>query len=179
MKLTRAGFLGGLAALAFPAAARGQADDAGVLNFALVLEQLQATLYREALELEIGADLGSLVHGFAEHEREHIELLTAQLRKLGAEPGERARFEFRLEDREEFVALAPTIEDTVVSAYLGAIPSARTAPVRELLTRIVHTEAQQASTLRLLAGYRAAPLAFDEVLSQTLVVDKIRPFVLP
>ncbi len=87
------------------------------------------------------------------------------------------RFTFELETRDEFLRLAPTIEDTVVGAYVGAVSAARSPEVRELLAGVVHVEAQQASTLRMLAGETAAPLAFEEVLSRPVLLDRVRPFI--
>ena len=170
--LTRAAFLrrvtlAAAAPLASPAAARADEDDRAVLNFALLLEDLQVTLYREALELDLGFDLAGLLRTFADHENEHVE----RLRALGGGSAEPMRFAYGLETRDELLQLAPTVEDTVVGAYIGAIPAATTPSVRALLAGIVHTEAQQASTLRMLASETAAPAAFDEVLSRTVLLD--------
>ena len=176
--LTRAAFLrrvalAAAAPLAVPATARADEDDRAVLNFALLLEDLQVTLYREALELDLGFDLAGLLRAFADHENEHVE----RLRALGAGSAEPLRFAYGLETRDELLQLAPTVEDTVVGAYVGAIPAATSPEVRALLAGIVHTEAQQASTLRMLAAETAAPAAFDEVLSRTVLLDRVRPFI--
>lgn len=161
-----------VAPLVVPATASAQERDRAVLNFALLLERLQATLYREALELDLGFDLAGLLRAFADQEREHLDRLKA----LGGVEAT-LRFTYQLETRDEFLRLAPTVEDTVVGAYLGAIPAARSPEVRTLLSGVLHVEAQQASTLRMLGGDSAAPLAFEEVLSRTVLLDRIRPFI--
>ena len=149
--LRRAALLS-LAAPTAPALAQGiddpaRANDAEVLNFALQLEELQATLYRAALELDdLGPGLRSLVSEYAAHGREHVELLTAELRKLSAEPETRPRFGFEFEDRDDFRRVARRVEDIVVGAYNGAIPAVLSSYVRVLLTRIVHVEAQHAAS---------------------------------
>ena len=172
--MTRGAFLLALTApLALPAAASAAQRDQAVLDFALLLEELQTTLYREALELSIGFDLGGLLRRFAEQEEEHVE----RLRALGGGSVASPRFRYELETREEFLRLAPTVEDTVVGAYAGAIPAAEAPEVRAELAGIVHVEAQQASTLRRLAGEPAAPLAFEEVLSRPVLMDRVRPFI--
>ncbi|MDA0142164.1 ferritin-like domain-containing protein [Solirubrobacter deserti] len=171
--MTRGAFLLALASpLALPAGASAVERDRSVLNYALLLEKLQTTLYEEALKLSIGFDLGGLLRTFADHEEAHVERLTA----LGGVPAT-LRFSYELETREEFLRLAPTVEDTVVGAYVGAIPAAETPEVRALLASIVHVEAQQASTLRALAGEPAAPLAFEEVMSRPVLLDRVRPFI--
>ena len=123
-RLTRAAFLrrvtlAAAAPLAVPAIARSDEDDRAVLNFALLLEDLQVTLYREALELDLGFDLTGLLRTFADHEHEHVE----RLRALGGGSAEPLRFAYGLETRDELLQLAPTVEDTVVGAYVGAIPA--------------------------------------------------------
>ena len=168
--MTRRAFLAAVAApLVVPATA--SAED-GALNYALLLERLQTTLYAEALKLEMGFDLAGLVRTFAEQEEEHVR----RLRALGGREGD-MRFSFALETRDEFLRLAPTVEDTVVGAYAGAVPAAATPAARTLLKQIVHVEAQQAATLRRLADEVAAPLAFEELLGRPVLLDRIRPFI--
>ena len=166
------------AAPAAPAFAQGiddpaTANDAEVLNFLLQLEELQATLYREALELDLGPGLRSLVSEYAAHGREHVELLTGELRKFGSEPEERPRFGFDMKDRDDFGPVARRVEDIVVGAYNGAIPAVLSKFVRELLVRIVHVEAQHAASF----GTVAAPAGFDAVLSQAVVIQRIDRYV--
>jgi rubrerythrin len=155
---------------------RASANDAEVLNFALQLEELQASLYRAALELDLGPGLRSLVNEYAAHGREHVEVLTRELRKLGSEPEERPRFGFELADRDDFRRVARRVEDIVVGAYNGAIPSVLSSYVRVLLARIVHVEAQHAASFST-AGRPAAEQSFDAVLSQAVVVQRIERYV--
>ena len=150
------------------------ANDAEVLNFALQLEELQGSLYRQARELDdLGPGLRSVVSEYAAHEREHVAVLTAELRKLGTEPEERPRFGFDIEDRDDFVRVARQVEDIVVGAYNGAIPAVLSDYVRALLVRIVHVEAQHAASF----GTVAAPAGFDAVLSQAVVIQRIDRYV--
>ena len=174
-RLTRRTFL---AAMTAPLrrsapAARADEDDRAVLNFALLLEDLQVTLYREALELDLGFDLAGLLR----RSPTTSASTSSGCARSGAGRRSRLRFAYGLETRDELLQLAPTVEDTVVGAYIGAIPAAATPAVRALLAGIVHTEAQQASTLRMLASEVAAPAAFDEVLSRTVLLDRVRPFI--
>jgi hypothetical protein len=176
----RRAFLGGIALLwaAPPALAQGiddpaVANDAEVLNFALQLEELQAALYRDALELELDPGLRSLVSEYAAHGREHVELITSELRKFGSEPEARPRFGFSFEDRDGFRREARRVEDIVVGAYNGAIPAVLSAFVRGLLVRIVHVEAQHAASF----GAPAVPDSFDAVLSQPVAIPRTERYV--
>ncbi len=170
-----------VAAPAAPAFAQGiddpaTANDAEVLNFALQLEALQASLYRTALEIDLGPGLRSLVNEHAAHGREHVEVITRELGKLGAEPEERPRFGFEFGDRDDFRRVARRVEDIVVGAYNGAIPAVLAPFVRVLLARIVHVEAQHAASFAS-AGQPAAPRSFDAVLSQAVVIQRIERYV--
>lgn len=172
----------GAAAPAAPAAGqafgdRAAANDAGVLNFALQLEELQATLYREALKLDLGPGLRSLVADYAAHGREHVETLTRELRRLGSEPEERPRFGVPLQSPTDFLFVARRVEDIVVGAYNGAIPAAIDGSTRVLLASIVGVEAQHAASFGELARRNAAPSSFDAVLSQTVVARRIERYV--
>lgn len=172
--VTRRALLAALAApLVLPDGASAAERDGAVLDYALLLEELQRTLYREALELDLGFDLAGLVRAFSRQEDEHVR----RIRELRPGWPEAMRFSFALETRDELLRLAPTVEDTVVGAYVGAVPAARAPEVRTLLASILHAEAQQASTLRRLAGEAAAPLAFEEILSRPVLLDRVRPFI--
>ena len=61
------------------------------------------TLYREALELDLGFDLAGLLRTFADHENEHVE----RLRALGAGSAEPLRFAYGLETRDECCSSRP------------------------------------------------------------------------
>jgi hypothetical protein len=148
-----------------------RANDAEVLNFVLQLEQLQVALYAAALEEDLGPGLRSLVGEYAAHERQHVDVLTAELRKLGSEPEERPRFGFDFSDG--FAPVARRVEDIVVGAYNGAIPAVLSPYVRALLVRIVHVEAQHAASF----GPVAAPDSFDAVLGQAVVIQRIERYV--
>ena len=110
---------------------------------------------------------------YAAHGREHVELLTGELRKFGSEPEERPRFGFDMKDRDDVGPVARRVEDLVVGAYNGAIPAVLSKFVRELLVRIVHVEAQHAASF----GTVAAPAGFDAVLSQAVVIQRIDRYV--
>jgi hypothetical protein len=179
--LRRAAFAGAAAALA-PARAAAQftsptSEDETALDLVLVLERLQVTLYEEALALDLGGDLRSLVQAFADQEAEHTTLLTQAVRDLGRRPEVRSRFRFGFDGRDGFLTRAAAVEDLVVGAYAGAIPAAPDAGVRAVLSAVAHVEAEQASTLRLLTGDDATPVALEPVLSRTTVTERIQPFV--
>jgi plastocyanin len=106
-------------------------DGVNILNYALTLEHLEATLYREALATFTAADFASdgtttvydLLTQIGEHEAAHVEALTATITDLGGTPVEEQTYDFGYSDAASFLATAAAIENVGVSAYAGAAPS--------------------------------------------------------
>ncbi len=162
-------------------------DDIDVLNFALTLEHLEATFYRQGLEefdeADFGQDpLGNDIFGFLEdirdHEADHVETLTSVINDLGGEPVEEAEYDFgdALTDPAVFLATAQALENTGVSAYDYA-GAAISDP--ELLTAagtIAAVEARHASYLNFVNGTLPFPAAFETPLSRDEVLEIASPF---
>ncbi|EME44498.1 hypothetical protein DOTSEDRAFT_72090 [Dothistroma septosporum NZE10] len=122
-------------AVAAPFVARRQATaappggDATILNYALSLEHLEATFYREALQkftLEdfqaagLGADFLDNLKEIAKDEATHVDFLTTGLSKAGATPAQECKYDFGYKDVQGFLATANLLEGVGISAYLGA-----------------------------------------------------------
>jgi hypothetical protein len=165
--LTRAGFIGagalaGLAALA-PAAAEAAIppSDREVLNYALVLEYLQAAFYTEAERagaLEGRPARAAAVVGAVE--RAHVKAFRDL---LGRKAVGRPHFDFQgvTESNRAFLKTAVAFEDLAVAAYKG---QARRIRSRSVLTSAlgIHTvEARHAAWMRYLNGNTPAVAAFD------------------
>src|SRR3954454_10252303 len=116
-----AGGVGFAATRAAPAkgAAPSPAQDREILNFALLLEYLQADFYGDALKrARLRGDVRRFAEVVAEHERAHV----AYLRKaLGAHARPRPRFAFDEATRRErpFLDAAVVLENLGVLAYNG------------------------------------------------------------
>ena len=170
-----------------PSAEADFEDDVDVLNFALTLEHLEATFYRQGLEefdaADFGEDaLGNDIFGFLEdirdHEADHVETLTSVINDLGGEPVEEAEYDFgdALTDPAVFLATAQALENTGVSAYDYA-GAAISDP--ELLTAagtIAAVEARHASYLNFVNGTLPFPAAFETPLSRDEVLEIASPF---
>ena len=125
--------LPGLLALASasPVARRasGAIDDATILNYALTLEHLEDTFYREGLANYSLTDFTKA--GFTEtfynniketslDETTHVAFLTSALTAAGAKPVAACTYDFGVTDVTSFIKTASILEGVGVSAYLGA-----------------------------------------------------------
>jgi hypothetical protein len=158
---------GGATLAAWPAptnSAPSAKQDAAILRFALLVEDLQAAFYADALDR--GALTGERLE-FAQvvggHERAHA----AHIRKaLGAGAPAAARFDFgdATADPTRFARTAIMLEDLGLAAYNGAATSLTTATLADA-ARIVSVEARHAGWIRDIVGELPAPRAADRAIS--------------
>ena len=152
--------------------------DVGILNFALTLEYLESSFYREA-KSRAGAsgELKSLIDLVGRDEDEHVKALTATIKKLGGKPVAEPKFDFPYNSTAEFLELAQTFEDTGVSAYNGAAPQIKSKEVLGAAGSIVQVEARHAAAIRLQNEAQPSPEAFDPTLSKAQVLKAVEPFI--
>ena len=168
--LTRAGFIvaaGAATAAAFGARAGSAhaqglpASDRDVLNYALVLEYLQAAFYTEAVRAK-GLS-GKPRRAARGRRRRRARARQGVPRPAGQAGGGRPHFDFQgvTERNEPFLKTAVAFEDLAVAAYKG---QARRIRSRAVLTSAlgIHTvEARHAAWMRYLNGNTPAVAAFD------------------
>lgn len=178
-----AGAAGTLAAFgprAQRALAAGGNIDLQVVQFALLLERLEADYYRRAVKeapLE-GATL-SVARELADNEAQHVDALEQLVRQLDGRSGRAPRFDFgaAFTSEQRFLALARRFEDTGVSAYNGAGPLIQDSEVLEAAGQIVQVEARHAARIRMLTKNQVTPGAFDPPLTMDQVMKRIAPYV--
>lgn len=160
------------------ALAMSEGGDVGILNFALTLEYLESTFYKEA-KRRAGAsgELKSLVDLIGRDEDEHVGALTETIKKLGGKPVAEPKFDFPYNNTMEFLQLAQTFEDTGVSAYNGAAPQIKSKEVLGAAGSIVQVEARHAAAIRLQNKEEPAPEAFDPSLDEAQVLKAVEPFI--
>jgi rubrerythrin len=153
-------------------------SDVDILNFALTLEYLESTFYDEAkTRAKASGELKSLISLLAEDEKQHVEALTATIKKLGGKPVAEPKFDFPYKNTAEFLKLAQTFEDTGVSAYNGAGPMIKSKEVLGAAGSIVQVEARHAAAIRLQSSEEPAPEAFDPSLDEAQVLKAVEPFI--
>ena len=157
---------GGIPSLAFGASA---SEDVKILNFALLLEYLEATFYTEA---EQKHKLTGQTRGFAKivggHERTHVAYLK---KALGSKAIKSPKFDFgdTTTNMKKFMATSIALEGTGVGAYNGQGPNL-TKKTLAAAAEIVSVEARHAAWIRAIAGVLPAPYAFDPLYSKSKVL---------
>jgi hypothetical protein len=145
------------------------ASDVDILNYALVLEYLQATFYTEAERS--GALAGKTAQAarvVGATERAHVK---AFLQLLGSKAVKRPTFNFAgtTEQQRPFLKTAVALEDLAVAAYKGQAPKLRSNAVLAAAVGIHSVEARHAAWMRELFGITPAVNAFDQPASRQSV----------
>jgi hypothetical protein len=177
---TRRRFLGLTAAGAVVALAGGTRADAAlartdvdILNYALVLEYLQASFYSEAEQN--GALTGQTARAaqiIGAVERAHVR---AFHKLLGSRAVKRPLFDFQgaTEQQDRFLSVAVQFEDLSVAAYKGQAPRIRSKSVLAAAVGIHSVEARHAAWMRALFGVTPAVAPFDEPASRSRVTREV------
>jgi hypothetical protein len=170
-----AGAVGGFVTQAF---AQGGGGDVDILNFALTLEYLEAAFYADGLKrANLSGEAKKQATTAGDHENQHVDALTATIKKLGGKPVQSPQVAFPFKDQASFLKLAQVFEDTGVSAYNGAAPAIKSKEVLAAAGSIVQVEARHAAAIRLLIGMDPSPAAFDKTLSKGQVLRAVKPFI--
>ena len=172
-------------AAAGPFVARALAQDAGtsdqsIAQFALTLEVLESTFYREAVKKgKLSGEVLRAAREIRDNEAEHVDILKDLVEQLGGRPRTTLKLSFgdALTDEKRFLGLAQTFEDTGVSAYNGAAPQIQSPDVLEAAGQIVQIEARHAAVIRYLNDEDIAPAAFDRTLSEKQVLAAVDPYI--
>jgi hypothetical protein len=165
-----AGLLG---ALALPAPGRAATtNDVDILNYALVLEYLQASFYTETERIgalrTIPARRAARVLGSVE--RAHVKALR---KVLGRSAVKRPFFNFQgtTEAERKFLKTAVAFEDLAVAAYKGQAPLIDSKAVLAAAISIHSVEARHAAWMRHLFGIVPANHAFDDAASRPAILE--------
>ncbi|GAP96941.1 ferritin-like domain-containing protein [Leptolyngbya sp. NIES-2104] len=159
------------------------ADDIGILNFALLLEELEAAFYPAALksgkitnpkERDYFSMIGS-------HEASHVTFLRQVL-------GSNALFQTRdlslntgalnalLTSRDKILNTAVTLEDLGVHAYNGAGPSLTNPTYILAAGSIVSVEGRHSAAVRQLAGRPSTEPDRDRLVQDANLTANLNPF---
>jgi rubrerythrin len=143
----------------------GAASDARILNTALGAELEAVAAY------QVGAESGLLKQRaldlavvFQGHHKEHAEVLSRTIEKLGGKPvTAKAKYTFptdKLRSEADVLRFAATLEKGAVSAYLGAVPVFGNRDLAKAAASILGDEAMHWAVLRNALGEVPVPSAF-------------------
>lgn len=142
--------------------------DIGILNYAYLLEQLEAAFYEMAVSMPysgITATETSILTDIRDHEKAHRDFFKAA---LGSSAIATVEFDFssiNFGSRASVLGAARTFEDLGVSAYNGAGQLLTNADYLLLAGKIVSVEARHAAAIRDLLNPFSADYAGDDVVT--------------
>ncbi len=160
--------------------------DIRILNFALTLEHLEYAFYRDALANDftrksfggfLDPNLYDRLLNLRDHEDTHVDALTATIQDLGGEPVEELCYDFGYTTVTQFLGVAQALENTGVSAYVGAIADIKSPSLQTTGATIATVEARHASYLNLINRVNPFPDAFDEPLDMDEVLAIAGQFI--
>ena len=160
------------------------AGDVAVLQFAFVLEQLEADFYSRVVSGFTGSNLTAaeqtLLTDIRNHEVIHREFLENVLGANGTFTVTPTYDGLNFQDRAAVLEAAVTFEDLGVAAYNGAAQYLSTAENLGLAGKIVSVEARHASAIRDLLEPKSAafaPASFDVASSLVTVATAAQGFI--
>ncbi|KAH7318464.1 ferritin-like domain-containing protein [Stachybotrys elegans] len=168
------------------AAAQAGLNDFDILQFALTLEHLEDTFYREGFARFPDSDFAALgldarkiedLKSIGLTESQHVALLQSALAQNGIAPVRPCTYNFGFTDAAGMVATAAILENVGVSAYLGAAPLLADPALLGVAGSILTIEARHQSSIRVFGGAIAVPQAFDAPLGPRAVFSLAAPFI--
>ncbi|KAH8651045.1 Ferritin/ribonucleotide reductase-like protein [Xylariales sp. PMI_506] len=160
--------------------------DADILNYALTLEHLEDTFYRQGLAEFNQQDFAAAgfdatfyanLQEVASDESNHVSFLTNALTAAGATPVAECTYDFGYTDVVSFLATASVLEGVGVSAYLGAAASIASKSYLTAAGSILTVEARHSAYLRANLGESPYPQSFDTPLSLDEVYSLASSFI--
>jgi rubrerythrin len=148
-------------------------QDAEILNFALLLEHVQAAFYAEGLSRAgLTGDLKAFASTVAAQEKEHIAFLQKALGSA-ARKAPKTDFGDDTADADKFSLAAFKLEDLGVAAYNAQAPNLTKDSLRAA-ARIVSVESRHAAWIRDLRGMNPAPDASEPSIPSQRVIDTLK-----
>lgn len=144
--------------------------DAGVLNYAYALEQLEAAFYAAVLEggyfANASADEKQVMADLEKHERAHVDFFRTAINSVStAIPDLEVDFSsIDFNDRTSVLSTAKAFEDLGVSAYNGAGRLLESVDFLLIAGKIVSVEARHAAAIRDLLDSDPTSFAGDDII---------------
>ena len=159
--------------------ANGAAGDVKILNYALTLEYVETAFYKDVAGSGLfkGAQLDT-IKMFGDQEAQHVDALTAAVKKFGGTPAAKPQTKFPLTSAKAVLDLAATVENLGAAAYLGQAAAIQSKEALAAALSIHSVEARHAAALNTLVGKTIVPDgAFAKPASMEEVLPKVKPFI--
>lgn len=161
----------------------GDAGDIEILNYALLLEYLEADYYTRSVNAHTARPYllpryVPLATELRDHEVAHVQALTQTITQLGGTPITSPQFQF---PAEAFISpvfwnsFAQTLEETGVSAYLGQAPRLKSKELLKAAASIYGVEARHAAIIR----FTGAANPSGKIQEHPLSMDEVKQLVAP
>lgn len=156
--------------------------DLEIVQYALTLEHLETDFYNAVIDAGVIKDrmLADTAKLIRDNEQEHVDALTATVKKLGGMP-ERpmTTFEAVLEGGpDKVLETAATVENLGAAAYLGQAPRIKSKEVLAAALAIHSVEGRHAAALNSVVGKTIVPDgAFAKPASMEKVLAQVQPFL--
>jgi hypothetical protein len=153
--------------------------DLGIVNYALTLEYLEAAFYADVIKSGLfkGDDL-ALIKEIGSNENAHVDALEGTAKKLGGTPAPKPKTQFPIEDAQQVLMLAATVENLGAAAYLGQAAAIQSPEVLAAALSIHTVEGRHAAALNSLTDQPFTPDgAFAVPADASDVLDQVQPFI--
>jgi rubrerythrin len=152
--------------------------DLGIANYALTLEYLETQFYTDAAASGmLKGKVLDLAKRFGAEEQEHIDALTALIKKAGGKPASKPKAKFPLDSAKSILDLAATVENLGANAYLGQAGNIQDKEILAAALSIHSVEARHASVLNLATKAAPAAGAFAKPATAADVLKSVKPFL--
>jgi Ferritin-like domain len=163
------------------ALAQAGGSDRALVEFALLLERLEAAFFARAMTetSTLGNDLKPLLASIANDEQQHVKYLSSIDQQYAGVPGSSPSFDFcdAFSSRSRFLQVATLIEDAVVASYNGGAPQLQSKGLLQSIGEIVQVEGRHAAAMRALGGQPIAASAFDFGSTEPVVTARLSPYL--
>ena len=160
--------------------------DIAIVNYALTLEYLEADFYMQVIDSGVIKDkkIGSLAQAIGESEQQHVEALTATVKKLGGKPAAKpmTNFDAVLEGGPtKILETAADVENLGAAAYLGQAGRIKDKDILAAALSIHSVEARHAAALNELVGrgFKGSipDGPFAKPMDMAAVLEAVQPFI--